>query len=415
MVTKKIVIFGTLFFVVGSLYAIKVIFFTKPEPIRIGILHSLTGYMATGERPAVDAAMLAIEEINAAGGIIGRKVEPIIADGASDRTIFMQQAEMLITEKKVHAIIGTQSSASRKAVKEVAERYNNLFICPSQYEGVEVSDNTIYTGATANQQILPAIMWCSKNIGKRFFIIGSEEIYSAIGGIIIEELLKSIHCELVGQIYLQLGSKDVAGAIEAIQKTKPDVILNMMYSDTNIYFFKALRAAGITPDKIPTMSFSIAEPDIQEIGPSLMVGDYASWSYFQSVQSNENKDFVKAFKKRYGENRVIYDMMEAAYFSIYLWKEGIEFAGTPDPARVFLFIQNQNLVAPEGNINIDGYNHNTWKMCRIGKVNTDGQFDIVWSSKKTVYPLIYLFKSPQEWDQILKEIYNKWGGRWARD
>lgn len=411
---KKISIAFAALLLLAGMYVVGSVIYQRQTPIKVGILHSLTGHMAVSERPVVDAALLAIEEINASGGLLGRRIEPIIADGASDAQTFARQAEMLITEKKVEVIFGCWTSASFREVKAVVEKYDNVLFFPVQYEGVDTSSNIIYTGATANQQIFPGVLWCAEHIGKRFFIVGTEEIYSAAAGVILHSLLDSIQAPIVGEEYMLLGSKDVDKAVEKIKQANPDVIINTMNGETNLYFFRALRAAGIASDKIPTVSFCIGEPEVQEYGVSLTVGDYASWSYFQSVQTNENIKFVEAFKKRYGQDRVLSDPMEAAYFGVYLWSQTVQLIKTANPVRVVASVPNQSRVAPEGIVAIDAFNHNTWKVCRVAKINDEGQFDVVWSSEKAVYPVPYLFKARDEWEIILQELYTGWGGSWAK-
>lgn len=415
MQIKKIFIASGAMFMIAGLYIAGLILYKKYNPIKVGILHSLSGHMAASERPVIDAALLAIEEINASGGLLGRVIEPIIVDGASNSQIFAQQAELLITEKKVEVIFGCWTSASRKEVKNIVEKHNHILFYPLQYEGIETSPNIIYTGATPNQQIFPGILWCLKNLGKRFFIVGSDYVYPRMTAIIVGDLLNSVKIRLVGEEYLPLDSRDVDSIVEKIVQVKPEVIINLFNGETNKYFFKALRAAGITSNDIPTISFSIGENEVKRLGADLMVGDYVSSSYFQSVKTNENDKFVQAFKDRYGQDRVLSDPMEAAYFSVYLWCQTVKFTGSVHPVEVMAYVQNQSRVAPEGIVAIDPFNHNTWKTCRIGKVNHEGQFDIMWASEKAVYPLPYAFRSRNEWEMILQKLYIEWGNAWSKE
>lgn len=385
------------------------------DTIKVGILHSITGTMASSEQSVVDATLMAIDEINESGGVLGRRIEPIVVDGKSDWSHFALQAEDLVTEKKVEAIFGCWTSASRKEVKPIVEKYNNLLFYPVQYEGAELSPNIIYTGATPNQQLLPGINWCFENLGKRFFIVGSDYIYPRIAGIIARELLHSLGANIVGEEYLLLGSKDVEGVVQQIKKANPDVILNTINGDTNISFFRALRALGVTPEKVPTMSFSIAESELKQFDINLMAGDYAAWNYFQSIGTVTNEQFVARFKKRYGQDRVINDPMEAAYFGVYMWSQAVFLADSSSSQAVLEKIHNQSKKAPEGMVYVDGFNHHTWKVSRVGKINRDGQFDIQWSSKKAVYPIVYIYKSADDWQNILNDLYTQWGGKWARE
>jgi urea transport system substrate-binding protein len=230
------------------------IFAYQSEPIKIGILHSLTGSLAISEKPMVDAELLAIEEINAVGGIRKRKIVPVIVDGKSDEAIFAQEAERLITQEKVTAIIGCWTSACRKAVKPIIEKHDSLLIYPVSYEGIEQSPHILYSGLTQNQQIIPAALWSFYNLGKKFFLVGSEEIYSHAIHAIATQALSAVGGKVVGEAYIALASNDVTPLIQAIQTADPDVIINSIQGETNLAFFKALRAQGITPEKKPVMS-----------------------------------------------------------------------------------------------------------------------------------------------------------------
>lgn len=404
---------GALLLLAG-IYAAGIILYRRYTPIKVGVLHSLTGYMALSEQPVVDATLMAIEEINAGGGLLGRMIQPIVADGASDENVFAQQAKWLIEEKKVDVIFGCWTSASRKKVKAVVEQYDNLLFYPVHFEGIETSSHIIYSGATLNQRVFPAIVWLCRNVGTRFFIVGSDYIYPRVAGIAANLLLESIHARIVGQEYVPLASRDVQAVVEKIKAAAPDVIINMINGETNEYFFKALRSAGITSDKIPTISFDLGEAEVQSLGASLVTGDYASWSYFQSIENHENIEFVAAFKKRYGQDRVLSDPMQTGYFNVYLWRQTVQLVQDSRPGKVMAFVQNQSRVVPEGIVAIDPFNYYAWRVCRIGKVNAQGQFDIVWSSEKSIYPVPYPFKSRIEWEMVLQDMYTQWGNTWSK-
>jgi len=384
------------------------------QPIKVGILHSLTGTMAMSEKPVVDSTLMAIEEINERGGLLNRKIEPIIVDGASDWTKFAKEAERLINEEKVSVVFGCWTSACRKTVKPVFEKYDHLLFYPLQYEGLEQSPNIVYTGAAPNQQIIPGVKWAFDHLGKRFFLVGSDYVFPRTANRIIKDQMVALGGEVVGEEYVLLGSSDVEDIVQKIVQTKPDVILNTINGDSNITFFKELRAAGITPEKIPTMSFSIAENELRNLGADNMVGDYAAWNYFQSIESEENEVYSRKFKEKYGSDRVVDDPMEAGYFGVYLWKQAVEEAGTDDVDAVREATANQSLSAPEGIVFIDPDNNHTWKIVRIGRIKEDGQFDIVWSSEKPIRPVPYpIYRSHSEWNQFLENLYNGWGKQWA--
>ncbi len=386
----------------------------RPDPIKVGVLHSLTGTMAISETSVADATLLAIEEINKKGGVLGRPIEPIVVDGQSDWPTFAQEAERLIVQEKVSVIFGCWTSASRKTVKPVFERYNHLLFYPVQYEGLEQSPNIIYTGAGPNQQIIPAVKWTFDHLGKRVFLVASDYVFPRSANAIIKDQTAALRGEIVGEEYILLGSSEVKGVVQKIVRTRPDVIFNTINGDSNVAFFRELRAAGITPAVIPTLSFSIAEHEVRTLGAKLVQGDYAAWNYFQSISSPENKLFVESFKKRYGVHRVTNDPMEAGYFGVYLWAQAVETAKKTDPRIVRKMILNQSFAAPEGVVYVDEENQHTWKTVRIGKINASGQFDIVWSSEKPVRPVPYpLYRSKSEWNMFLSDLYTGWGNQWA--
>jgi urea transport system substrate-binding protein len=384
------------------------------KPIKVGVLHSLSGTMAISEKSVVDATLLAIEEINQEGGLFGRQIEPVVADGRSDWPTFATEANRLITEEKVSVVFGCWTSASRKTVKPVFENHDHLLFYPVQYEGLESSGNIVYTGAAPNQQIIPAVKWCADHLGNSFFLVGSDYVFPRTANAIIKDQLAAIRGEVLGEEYILLGSTDVDEAVQQIVDTQPDVILNTINGDTNVAFFKALRAAGITPDKIPTMSFSVAEDELRTLGVKDMAGDYACWNYFQSVDTEANKRFVAAFREKYGDDRVTDDPMEAAYFGVHLWAQAVREAGTDDVNEVRKVMANQTYQAPEGIVYVDAENNHTWKIVRIGRIKQDGQFEIVWTSQKPVRPVPYpIYRSPSEWHSFLDGLYEGWGERWA--
>ncbi len=244
------------------------------QTIQVGILHSLTGTMAISEKSVVDAEQLAIAEINAAGGVLGKPIEPIIEDGASDWPTFAAKARKLIAQDRVVTVFGCWTSASRKAVLPIFEETNHLLWYPVQYEGQECSQNIFYTGAAPNQQIEPAVDWLLKNKGKKFFLVGSDYIFPQTANQIIKAQLAVAGGETVGEEYLLLGSTEVTSIIDQIKAALPDggVIFNSLNGDSNVAFFQAMKNAGLTPDKYPTMSVSIAETEIKAIGPQYLTG-----------------------------------------------------------------------------------------------------------------------------------------------
>ncbi len=361
---------------------------TNGETIKVGILHSLSGTMAISEKSVVDAEKLAIKEINANGGVLGKQIEAVLEDGASDWDIFREKANKLIDQDKVAVVFGCWTSASRKNVKPVFENKDHMLWYPVQYEGQECSQNIFYTGAAPNQQIEPAVDWLLKNKGKEFFLVGSDYVFPKTANQIIKAQLKANGGKTVGEDYLPLGNIEVTPIISKIKQALPNggVIFNTLNGDSNVAFFKQLKGAGITPDKYPTMSVSIAEEEVKAIGVKYLKGHYAAWNYFQTVDTPANKKFVEAFKKEYGSDRVTNDPMEAAYIGVYLWKQAVEKAETTDLEKVRVAAYGQTLEAPEGKVTMNS-NHHLSKVVRIGEVRDDGLFEIINETPTAVDPI----------------------------
>lgn len=383
-------------------------------PIKVGIVHSLSGTMAISERHVKNATLMAIEELNRQGGVLGREVVPVVVDGKSDAATFARAAEKLISEEKVSAIFGCWTSASRKTMRPVIEKYDHLLFYPVQFEGLETSPNIVYTGAAPNQQILPAVQWCAQHIGKRFFLIGSDYVFPRSANQIIKEAAKNIGAEIVGEKYLLLGETNVADAVEEIIKSKPDVVFNSINGGTNREFFRALCDAGITSDAIPVMSFSVAEKELEIIGAKIAEGHYACWSYFQSIDTPENRSFVANYRSEYGEHNTVSDPMEAAYYGVKLWAAAVEAAGSVNPRKVLPRLKGLSYQAPEGLVTVDENSLYTIKSVRIGKIKEDGQFDIVWRSAGRIDPQPYVGRrTAGQWETFLDQLYDGWGGNWA--
>lgn len=365
--------------------------------IKVGILHSLSGTMAISEKSVVDAELLAISEINAAGGVLGKQIEPITEDGASDWPTFAEKAAKLIDQDKVVTIFGCWTSASRKAVLPVFESKNHILWYPVQYEGQECSRNIFYTGAAPNQQIEPAVKWLFDNKGKDFFLVGSDYVFPRTANTIIKAQLEAIGGKVVGEDYIPLGGVEVTPIITKLKTALPDggVIFNSLNGDTNVAFFKQLQGAGLNPDKYPTMSVSIAEEEVKAIGPEYLKGHYAAWNYFMSVNSPNNKKFVDNFQAKYGKERVTNDPMEAAYIMVYLWKQAVEKAATADDLeKVRMAALGQTFEAPGGKVTLEN-NHHLSKFVRLGEVTPEGQFKIVYETTGPVTPI--------PWNQYVAE------------
>jgi len=367
------------------------------ETIKVGILHSLSGTMAISEKSVVEAEQLAIEEINKAGGVLGKQIEAVVEDGASDWPTFAEKATKLIDQDKVVTVFGCWTSSSRKAVLPVFESKKHMLWYPVQYEGQECSNYVFYTGAAPNQQIEPSVDWLLENKGKEFFLVGSDYVFPRTANTIIKAQLEAKGGKVVGEDYIPLGSVDVAPLITKIKQALPNggVIYNTLNGDSNVAFFKQLQGAGMGPDKYPSMSVSIAEEEVKAIGVDFLKGHFAAWNYFQTVELPASKKFVEAFKAKYGADRVVNDPMEAAYVAVYFWKLAVEKAGKADDLEaVRKSALGLTFDAPGGMYTLEN-NHHLAKFVRLGEVGDDGLFKIVYETKAAVVPI--------PWNQFVKE------------
>lgn len=384
------------------------------EPIRVGVLHSKTGTMAGSELPILDATMLAIEELNRAGGILGRPLQAVTADGKSDPDVFVEEAERLIVRDKVAVIFGCQTSASRRAVRGVVERENGLLFFPASHEGLEQSPRIVYVGACANQKFLPSVDYLTEVLGKkRLFFVGSDLISPRAGLELVKDRLKARKsgAEVVGDAFFPLGSTSVSGAVERIEVLKPDAIVNVVHGSSNHAFFRELRARGLRPSELPTMSVSMTEHELRGIPD--MAGDYLAASYFQSIDREENRIFLRKLRERYGADRVATDNMVHAYTAVHLWGKAAVAAGSPDAAVVVKAVRGTEYAGPGALVRIDEENQHAWRPWRIGQVQSDGNVKVVAESKGSIRAIPYPdTRTKQEWEHLLSEFYTGWGNRW---
>lgn len=353
---------------------------SKP-PIKVGVMHSLSGTMAISEVAIKDVVIMAIEEINAAGGLLGgREVVPIIEDPASDWPTFAEKSKKLILKDKVCSVFGCWTSASRKACLPVFEKYNHLLWYPVQYEGNECSKNVIYSGAAPNQQTGPAVTWLLKQGKKRFYLLGSDYIFPRTTNMIIRGQLEEEGGVLVAEEYTPLGHMEYSTVVNKIKQAKPDVIFSTINGDSNVAFFKQLKAAGISARDIPVMSVSIAEEEVRGIGGDNVAGHYAVWNYFMSQDNPVNDVFVENYQNRFGKDRVTDDPIEAQYINVKVWAMAVEKAGSDDVNAIREAARGLEYLAPEGPVRLDAENHHYWKIVQIGKHLKNGQFKVVWST-----------------------------------
>jgi urea transport system substrate-binding protein len=369
--------------------------------------------MAESETVVVDATVFALDEVNQSGGVLGRPVKPIVADGRSDWPTFAAEATRLITEEKVCTIFGCWTSAARKSVRRVVEEHKHLLIYPVQYEGLEASPNIVYLGAAPNQQILPALEWAvTMQHKKRFFLVGSDYIFPRAAHAIMSDYLQRVGAQVVGNQCVPLGSQRFEAVVNAIGQAKPDMILNTINGDSNPAFFRALRAAGIRPADTPTLSFSVGEQELRSLNLADLQGDYAAWTYFESLATPENQEFVHRFQEKYPQ-RSITDPMETAYIGVKLWAQAVNEAQSLDPKMICRALLTQHLLGPCGEVRIDPETQHCFRTPRIGQIQADGRFKVVWTAPAPVRPEPYPnSRTTEAWHAFLHDRYTEWGNRW---
>ena len=322
--------------------------------------------MSISEVAVRDAELLAIKEINAAGGVLGQQIEPVVEDGASDWPTFAEKAEKLLTVDEVAAVFGGWTSASRKAMLPVFEGLDGLLYYPVQYEGLEASPNIFYTGATTNQQIIPALDYIKEQGMTKVYLVGSDYVFPRTANKIIKAYAEANGLEIVGEDYLPLGDTNVATIVSKVLDAEPDIVFNTLNGDSNVAFFKELKAKGNTPDQIQTVSVSVAEEEIGGIGVENIEGHLTAWNYYQTTDTPKNPEFVEAFKAEYGEDRETADPIEAGYNAVYIWAASAEKACSFDVDDIKEAAKGLALETPEGPITVSDWNQHISKTARIG-------------------------------------------------
>jgi urea transport system substrate-binding protein len=385
------------------------------DTIKVGVLHSLSGTMAISETSLKDVALMAIEEINAKGGLLGKKLEPVVVDPASDWPLFAEKARELIQKHKVAVTFGCWTSVSRKSVLPVFEELNGLLFYPVQYEGEESSYNVFYTGAAPNQQAIPAVEYLMSEDGggaKRWVLLGTDYVYPRTTNKILNYFLKSkgVAKKDIMETYTPFGHSDYQTIVADIKKFaagKPTAVVSTINGDSNVPFYKELGNQGLKAEDIPVVAFSVGEEELRGIDAKPLVGHLAAWNYFMSVKTPENKAFIKKWntyvkknKLPGGSKRVTNDPMEATYIGIKMWAQAVEQAGTTDIDAVRQAIGGQTVDSPSGfNITMDAKNHHLHKPVVIGEIQADGQFEVVW---KTDGPI-----RAQAWSPFIPESSKK--------
>ncbi|CNC48225.1 urea ABC transporter substrate-binding protein [Yersinia intermedia] len=366
------------------------------DTIKVGILHSLSGTMAISETPLKDMALMSIDDINAHGGVLGKQLEPVIVDPASNWPLFAEKARQLLTQDKVAVVFGAWTSVSRKSVLPVFEELNGLLFYPVQYEGEEMSPNVFYTGAAPNQQAIPAVEYLLSEDGggaKRFILLGTDYVYPRTTNKILRAFLhtKGIQDKDIEEIYTPFGYSDYQTIVGNIKKFSADgktAVISTINGDSNVPFYKELANQGIKATDVPVIAFSVGEEELRGIDTKPLVGNLAAWNYFQSVDNPTNKTFVeqwkayaKAHKLPNADTAVTNDPMEATWVGMHMWAQAVEKAKSTDVDKVRAAMAGQTYPAPSGfTLTMDKTNHHLHKPVMIGEIEANGQFNVVWQT-----------------------------------
>ncbi|MDX5363925.1 MAG: urea ABC transporter substrate-binding protein [Pseudazoarcus pumilus] len=387
------------------------------DTIKVGVLHSLSGTMAISETALKNVALMTIEEINAAGGVLGKKLEPVVVDPASNWPLFAERARQLISQDKVSVVFGCWTSVSRKSVLPVFKELNSLLFYPVQYEGEELEKNVFYTGAAPNQQAIPATEYLMSPEGggaKRFVLLGTDYVYPRTTNKILRAFLhsKGVKDSDIMEEYTPFGHSDYQTIIANIKKFSAGgktAVISTINGDSNVPFYRELGNAGLKATDVPVVAFSVGEEELRGVDTKPLLGHLAAWNYFMSVENPENKAFIAKYKAWAKANNVpnadtvvTNDPMEATYVGIHMWKQAVEKAGTTDTDKVIAAMGGQTFKAPSGyTLTMDKTNHHLHKPVLIGEVTADGQFDVVWETKEPI--------RAQPWSPFIKGNESKQG------
>ncbi len=370
------------------------------DTIKVGILHSLSGTMAISETALKNTALMTIEEINAKGGVLGKKLEPVVVDPASNWPLFAEKTRQLITKDKVDVIFGCWTSVSRKSVLPVVEELNGLLFYPVQYEGQELSKNVFYTGAAPNQQAIPAVEYLMSKQGgsaKRFYLLGTDYVYPRTTNKILRAFLKSkgVADADIMEEYTPFGHSDYQTIVNKIKKFsvgKKTAVISTINGDSNVPFYKELGNQGLKASQVPVVAFSVGEEELRGIDTKPLVGNLAAWNYFMSVKNPTNAAFIAKYRAWAAKNKipnyktvVTNDPMEATYVGINMWAQAVKKAGTTNVDKVRIAMAGQKFAAPSGyTLMMDAKNHHLHKPVMIGEIRKDGQFNVVYKTPTTI-------------------------------
>jgi urea transport system substrate-binding protein len=370
------------------------------DTIKVGILHSLSGTMAISETSLKDVALMTIAEINAAGGVMGKQLEPVVVDPASNWPLFAEKARQLISQDKVAVVFGCWTSVSRKSVLPVFKETNSLLFYPVQYEGEELEKNVFYTGAAPNQQAIPAVEYLMSKDGggaKRFVLLGTDYVYPRTTNKILRAFLhsKGVKDTDIDEVYTPFGHSDYQTIVANIKKFSAGgktAVISTINGDSNVPFYKELGNAGLKASDVPVVAFSVGEEELRGVDTKPLVGNLAAWNYFESLKNPTNAEFIKKWKAYAVEHKlpnastvVTNDPMEATYVGIHMWKQALEKAHSTDTDKVIAAMSGQKFKAPSGyELEMDKSNHHLHKPVMIGEIRADGQFNVVNKTKTTI-------------------------------
>jgi urea transport system substrate-binding protein len=367
------------------------------DTIKVGVLHSLSGTMAISETVLKDVTLMAIDDINAKGGVLGKQLEPVVVDPASNWPLFAEKARQLLTQDKVAVVFGCWTSVSRKSVLPVFEELNGLLFYPVQYEGEELSKNVFYTGAAPNQQAIPAVEYLMSADGggaKRFFLLGTDYVYPRTTNKILRAFLhsKGVTDADIEEVYTPFGHTDYQTIVANIKKFAgggKTAVISTINGDSNVPFYKELGNQGLKATDVPVVAFSVGEEELRGVDTKPLVGHLAAWNYFMSIKNPTNDAWKKewaAYTKKKGlpsaDRPLTDDPMEAAWIGVHMWAQAVEKAKSTDVDKVIVAMAGQTFKAPSGITSMmDAKNHHLHKAVFIGEVKADGQFNVVWKTK----------------------------------
>lgn len=362
------------------------------DAVEVGVLFSQTGGLSIIEKSLADATLMAIEEINVKGGVLGRTIKPIVEDGASDPKTYNEKASKLVIRDRVPTVFGSYTSASRKAVLPVFEKRRNLYFYPTYYEGFECSKNVVYTGAVPNQQLSNFIPWIMQNLGKKkFFIVGSNYIYPREMAKVCKILIEQNGGEWIADEYLELGHSEWGSMVKKIKDSGCDAVISNVVGDSVVAFYREFKNQGLGHDTLPICATVTSEIEIAAMGAEFAAGSFTSFPYFQAIDTDENQAFVERYRKFVEDPKAVtHHALESSYFQVYLWAQALEKAGDPSPAAIREAVKGQEFTAPNGQVKVDAENLHTYLTPRIAQWDANGQGVIVDEYQAPVRPLPYV-------------------------